>query len=199
MSRRPGGIDASVERDAAEVVAALHDVSGPAFGHPRDTLIGPLHQPNGEAESWRAFFRDRRLLYMAEVAHDAGRLPARTRARLETLAGRLDQWIDEPDRPSLIHGDLWGGNVLARDGRIAAFIDPAIYHADPEIELAFSTLFSTFGEPFFARYREIRGMREGFFEVRRDLYNLYPLLVHVCLFGGGYVGGVECILTRLGV
>jgi len=85
-----------------------------------------------------------------------------------------------------------------RDGRIAGFVDPAIYHADPEIELAFSTLFSTFGAPFFERYDEIRPLNPGFFEVRRELYILYPLLVHVHLFGGGYLGGVEATLKKLG-
>jgi fructosamine-3-kinase len=92
---------------------------------------------------------------------------------------------------------MWGGNVLVRDGRIAGFVDPAIYFADPEIELAFSTLFSTFGEPFFRRYSEIRPLRPGFFEVRRDLYNLWPLLVHVRLFGGAYVASVERTLDKL--
>jgi fructosamine-3-kinase len=191
-------LTASAERHAAELLAALHSVSAPAFGLERDTLIGPLHQPNPQTASWRDFFRDQRLLHMAQVAMEAGRLPAATMARIETLAGRLDQWIEEPDAPSLIHGDMWGGNVLARDGRIAGFVDPAIYYADPEIELAFSTMFSTFGAPFFERYTELRPLRPGFFEVRRELYNLYPLLVHVRLFGGGYLGGVEATLTKLG-
>ena len=120
------------------------------------------------------------------------------RARLETLAGQLERWLTEP-RPALIHGDLWGGNVLAASGRISGFIDPAIYYADAEIELAFSTLFNTFGKAFFSHYNELRPLAPGFFEERRDLYNLYPLLVHVRLFGGGYVGSVERTLKRFGV
>jgi len=135
---------------------------------------------------------------MTRVALEAGRLPGATMTRIETLARRLDEWIEVPDQPSLIHGDLWGGNVLAKDGRIAGFVDPAIYYADAEIELAFSTLFSTFGAPFFKCYDEIRPIRDGFFEARRDLYNLYPLLVHVRLFGGGYVGSLEANLRKLG-
>ena len=93
---------------------------------------------------------------------------------------------------------MWGGNVLVKGGRIAGFVDPAIYYADPEIELAFSTLFSTFGDAFFARYAELRPLRPGFFEERCDIYNLYPLLVHVRLFGGGYVGSVSGTLSRFG-
>ncbi|MDP6623722.1 MAG: fructosamine kinase family protein [Alphaproteobacteria bacterium] len=193
-----GAIDGGAETHAAELIAALHDHTAQTFGLERDTLIGGLHQPNGHSPAWIPFFRDQRLLYMGRQALDAGRLPGSIFARLETLAGRLERWLTEP-RPALIHGDLWGGNVLAASGRISGFIDPAIYYADPEIELAFSTLFNTFGKAFFARYNEFRPLAPGFFEERRDLYNLYPLLVHVRLFGGGYVGSVERTLRRFGV
>ena len=99
---------------------------------------------------------------------------------------------------SLIHGDVWTTNVLARNGRVTGFIDPAIYYAHAEIELAFTTLFGTFDEDFLRRYEELRPIAPGFMEVRRDIYNLYPLLVHVRLFGGGYVASVESILHRFG-
>lgn len=194
-----GGMTGDAEEHAADLIADLHGVTTDQFGHARDTLIGPLAQPNPWTESWRDFFAEHRLMYMGRLAVEAGRWNATGLARLETLAGRLDRWIDEPEKASLIHGDLWGGNVLTRDGRIAAFIDPAIYYADPEIELAFSTLFGTFGDRFFARYRERRPLAPGFFEERRDLYNLYPLLVHARLFGGGYAAQVESTLTRFGV
>ena len=193
-----GGLTENAEVHAAELLAKLHDHSAPAYGFACDTLIGGLTQPNGWERSWLVFFRDRRLLHMAGEAHRAGRLSARTMGRIEKLAARLAEWIVEPERPSLVHGDAWGGNVLCREGRVAAFVDPAIYFADPEIELAFGTLFGTFGRPFFRRYGEMRALREGFFETRRDLYNLYPLLVHVRLFGGSYVGDVERTLARFG-
>jgi len=194
-----GGIDAAAETHAGTLLAALHDVSADAFGFEHDTLIGGLRQPNPLTSSWLGFFREHRLLYMARESLDAGRLPAPLMGRIEALAGRLDRWIEEPERPSLVHGDMWTGNVLCRDGRIAAFIDPAIYYADAEIELAFSTLFGTFGTPFFESYQRRRPLRPGFFEQRRDLYNLYPLLVHVRLFGGHYVSSVEAIVRRFGV
>jgi fructosamine-3-kinase len=193
-----GGLTESAQEHAAELLARLHERAAPAFGFGRDTLIGGLIQPNGWEDRWLVFFRDRRLRYMAGEAHRAGRLPARTVSRIDKLAARLSEWIEEPVGPSLIHGDAWGGNILCRDGRVAAFVDPAIYYADPEIELAFGTLFGTFGRAFFRRYQELHAVRDGFFEVRRDLYNLYPLLVHVRLFGGSYVGDVEQTLSHFG-
>jgi fructosamine-3-kinase len=186
------------QRHAAELMAALHDVTAPSFGFERDTLIGGLHQPNPQSGEWLAFFRDHRLLYMGREALGAGRLPGALFARLERFCAHLDRFLVEPGRPALIHGDAWGGNILASADRIVGFLDPAIYYADPEIELAFTTLFGTFGEPFFQRYREIRPLDPGFEEARRDVYNLYPLLVHVRLFGGGYVSSVDGILGRLG-
>jgi len=193
-----GGIDASAQAHAAELLASLHNVRGDAFGFDADTAIGGLHQPNPKTSRWLDFFAQHRLLYMGREALNAGRLPHRVMDRIEVLASKLDRWIEEPEFPSLLHGDMWTGNVLCHKGRIAGFIDPAVYYGDAEIELAFSTLFGTFGEPFFARYSERRPLRAGFFEERRDLYNLYPLLVHVRLFGGSYVGSVERTLSQFG-
>lgn len=193
-----GGNLSGAQAHAAELLAALHDIAAEAYGHERDTLIGSLSQPNPWTSSWVEFFRDQRLLYLTEVAGSAGKLPANLRGRVEKLAGRLGEILEEPERPALIHGDAWSGNVLAEGDRITAFLDPAIYHADPEVELAFISLFGTFGEPFFRRYGELREMRPGFFEKRRHLYNLYPLLVHVYFFGGHYVNSVEDTLGRLG-
>ncbi len=184
------------QRHAAELLAALHEITAGAYGHERDTLIGSLEQPNPPTESWVEFFRDQRLLYLAEIAHRSGRLPAEDLKQIERLAGRLEELIEEPERPSLIHGDVWGGNVLAKGERVTAFLDPAIYYADSEVELAFISLFNSFGEPFFERYEEVRGIRAGFFEVRRHLYSLYPLLVHVYFFGGGYLSSVRATLRQ---
>lgn len=184
------------QEHAADLLADLHSVTAPRFGHERDTLIGPLHQPNPWDASWIGFFRDQRLLYLGRAAEAAGQLPPGCMARLERLCGRLDNWLSEPAAASLIHGDIWGGNVLASGDHIAAFIDPAIYHADPEVELAYTTLFHTFGQRFFDRYREHRPLSPNFFDERVPLYHLYPLLVHARLFGGGYGTQVDRILKR---
>ncbi|MBF0246578.1 MAG: fructosamine kinase family protein [Alphaproteobacteria bacterium] len=192
-----GGLGATVQRHAAEVVAALHSISSDkGFGFDYDTVIGGVPQPNPWHGSWLEFFAEQRLMHMGREAERVGRLPTRLMARLERFAGLLDTWLDEPRQSSLIHGDMWSGNVLSANGRITGFVDPAIYYADPEIELAFTTLFGTFGDEFFHYYTRLRPIEPGFFEDRRAIYNLYPLLVHVRLFGGSYVGSVERTLDR---
>jgi fructosamine-3-kinase len=193
-----GGITRSVERHAGELIAKLHATKREGFGYERDTLIGPLAQPNPRSPRWVPFFRDQRLLFMAGKAHEDGSLPSALLHRIERLAERIDGYLVEPAFPSLLHGDLWTGNVLVRGDRIAGFVDPAIYCGHPEIELAFATLFGTFGEAFFEAYEDLMPLEPGFHEVRRDIYNLYPLLVHVRLFGSGYLARIDATLGRLG-
>ena len=172
------------EHHAAELLAALHGITAEAYGHERDTLIGSLDQPNPWTESWAEFFREHRLLYIARVAHDAGRLPAED--LLQGASGcrsKLDE-LDRRPQPSRPHprrrlerqraGEGGSHNRLPRS---------RLYYADPEIELAFISLFDSFGERLYGTLPgRFGGIHGRFFEARRDLYNLYPLLVHVYLF-----------------
>ena len=124
---------------------------------------------------------------MAREAHQNGPLPSPILSRIEQFSARLEDWLIEPAQPALIHGDIWTTNVLTSNGRVTGFIDPAIYYGHAEIELAYTTMFGvfgqTFGSVFFERYNAIQPIEPGFFEARRHIYNLYPLLVHVRLFG----------------
>lgn len=198
MPKLPGGsgVNHAAERHAADLLGELHQISHPNYGFAFDTVIGGLPQPNKFSQQWLPFFAEHRLLFMAKLAYDAGNLNRSIITSVEKLSAKLDHWLDEPKQPALIHGDIWGGNVLADNGRITGLIDPAIYFADAEIELAFITLFSTFGQTFFCRYVEHRIISEAFHEVKRPLYNLYPLLVHARLFGGSYVNSVAQTLNR---
>lgn len=189
-------LDDDAQHHAAHLLAALHGRTWHSFGMERDTVIGGLAQPNPPTARWLDFFRDQRLLFMARQAMEAGRLPPTMMADIERLAGRLPNWIEEPAQPALVHGDCWGGNILVRAGRVAAFIDPALYYGHGEMDLAFATMFNTFGPAFFEQYGQLMPLAPGFFQERRDLYLLYPLLVHVRLFGGSYVDGVGRILER---
>ena len=187
-----GQMSGSVQRDLAKQLAKQHAVTSDQYGLSFDTLIGGLHQPNTQSKSWITFFGEHRLRYMATAAHQEGILPSRLVNRIDKLIVKLGDLIADKPAASLLHGDLWGG-------KIAGLIDPAIYYGDREIELAFGTLFGDLTPEFFEQYSEVSKIEPGFFEERRDLYNLYPLLVHVRLFGGSYVSSVDQILSRFGV
>lgn len=186
---------ADAEEHAAELLANLHRVASKKVGWNQDTLIGGLDQPNPWTTSWVEFFGTSRLLAMAGAARRHGTLPASIAQRVERLIPRLRDLLPEPATPALLHGDVWSGNVLADSGRIRAFLDPAIYFGHAEVELAFIGMFQTFGSRFYDAYNALIGIEAGFDE-RRDLYNLYPYLVHARLFGGSYVDAVDGILSR---
>ncbi len=190
--------DVRAERHAAELLAKLHAVRAPEHGFAVPTLIGGLHQPNPVSASWVPFFAAHRVRHMAQEGVRAGIVPADLMRRVDRLCQRLPELLEEPAHPSLLHGDVWTTNVLARNGQITAFLDPALYYGHPEMELAFITLFHTFGAAFFDAYHALRPIAPGFFEGRRDLYNLYPLLVHARLFGPSYLAAVERTLARHG-
>ncbi|RCK27015.1 fructosamine kinase family protein [Thalassospira lucentensis] len=194
-----GQMSGSVQRDLARQLAKQHAVTADQYGLSFDTLISGLHQPSTQSKSWITFFGEHRLRYMATAAHQEGILPTRLVNRIDKLIVKLGDLIADKPAASLLHGDLWGGNILCQDGKIAGLIDPAIYYGDREIELAFGTLFGDLTPEFFKQYDEVSKIEPGFFEERRDLYNLYPLLVHVRLFGGSYVDSVDQTLSRFGV
>lgn len=185
-------------RHLGKLVAGCHRITAPTYGLERDTLTGPLRQPNPPNQKWIPFFREQRLLYMIGVARESGELPSELETRLMNLADALESYLIEPEQPALIHGDIWRTNILVRGGRVAGIIDPAMYYAHHEIELAYMTLFEGVGEACFAAYQERIEINPDFFKVRRHIYNLYPLLVHVTLFGAKYLPHLHESLARFG-
>ncbi|MFC7136044.1 fructosamine kinase family protein [Halobaculum litoreum] len=187
----------AVERDLADRLAALHATTADAFGFPFDTLTGPYAQPNPWTDAWPAFFADHRLAHAAERARDEGVLPGADRERVRALVEDLPALLDHDPTPALVHGDVWAGNVLVDDDRVAAFVDPACYYADPEVELAYVAWTETGGDAFRERYAAVAGLADGHDE-RAPAYRLYPLLTHLRYFGDEYLAEVRATLTELG-
>jgi len=190
-----GGGGGALER-LGQQLAAMHRTTRPRFGWDRDNTIGATHQPNAPMDDWVAFWRDRRLGFQLELAarHGHG-------GELQRLGGRLQDRLDtilEGHRPaaSLLHGDLWGGNWSATRSGEPVIFDPAVYFGDREADLAMTELFGGFGERFYAAYREAWPLEPGY-ERRRTLYNLYHVLNHLNLFGGGYGGQAMAMMERL--
>ena len=180
------------ETFAAEL-AAMHRadagalVPGGNFGFYQDNVVGSGLQKNTPAERWSDFFRDCRLAPQVKRAEHY--LDAGTRNALDRILGRMDELLPEPERPSLLHGDLWGGNfVCGPDGK-AWIIDPAVYVGHAEADIAMTELFGGFSPRFYAAYRE-SGLLQPGYDRRRDLYNLYHLLNHLNLFGTAYLSSV---------
>lgn len=204
-------LEPSGDQDPArlgEQLAALHrhdcipaGLSGfsapdePCYGLNHDNLLGSTPQINAWRADWADFFVEFRLRPQMELAAQNGRLNAARRQRLERLIDRLPDLLGGvAGQPSLIHGDLWGGNVIPGPGGLA-LIDPAVSFSDREAELAYTELFGGFSRAFYDGYQHAWPLEPGYAQ-RRDLYNLYHLLNHLNLFGETYGSGVDSVLKR---
>ncbi len=172
-------------------LAALHQTAPSGFGLERDNYIGRLPQSNREHDDWVSFFREERLLPQIEMASIQGLL----RRRFDQLFEKLAELVGPTEPPARLHGDLWGGNLHTDESGQPCLIDPATYGGHREIDLAMMRLFGGFSGRVFASYDEAYPLAPGA-EERVPLYQLYPLLVHVNLFGGGYLGAVERALDH---
>ncbi len=182
-------------QSAGRQLAEMHRDSWDSFGWHRDNTIGSTHQPNTPSQDWIAFFREQRLGFQLRLAASNGYGGSLQRGGERLLQG-LHHLIEHDPRPSLLHGDLWGGNIAYdREGRPVIF-DPAVYYGDREADLAMTELFGGFGSAFYDAYREAWPLAPGY-TTRKTLYNLYHILNHLNLFGGGYLAQASSMIDRL--
>ena len=173
-------------------LALLHRNTSEFFGLDHDNYIGSLPQSNTPDQSWIEFFITRRLEIQLRAGVDSGGIDASIVTKFERLYPKLSEILTvEP--PALLHGDLWSGNLIADEKGEPCLIDPAVYYGNREVDLAMTRLFGGFDERFYEAYEEAFSTPPGLDE-RLSIYNLYPLLVHVNLFGGGYLQQVTSIL-----
>ena len=188
--------DAASDAGMGAALARLHAATAQAFGLERDNAIGATPQPNAPSGRWLEFWRERRLRFQFELAARngyGGRLQDRGCRLLEALPALLE---GHRPQPSLLHGDLWAGNrAMLADGTPVVF-DPAVYYGDREADLAMTRLFGGFGPDFYAAYERAWPLAAGA-SARRDLYNLYHVLNHLNLFGGGYRTQAERMIEHL--
>lgn len=187
----------------ARHVAELHKVRPPKkegpYGFTKETVIGPLPQINTPNTNWCSFFIENRLLSMAQSCLNTSRFDTAFMARIEKLAAQLPDIVPATPDSSLLHGDLWSGNMLINGKHAKAFIDPAISYGHREMDIAFMLLMGGLDASFYEAYNTLYPLEPGFKEERLAVYQLWPLLVHVRLFAGGYVNSVSRILDGFGI
>ena len=186
-----GGRGAALGR----ALALLHATTAPRFGWHRDNTIGPTPQANDWCDDWTAFFRDRRLVPQLELAARNGHADL-AQAGYALLQRILDLLADHRPRPSLLHGDLWSGNAATLAGGEPVIFDPAVYYGDAEADIAMAALFGGFDTAFFEAYASVAPLASGHVR-RRTLYNLYHVLNHANLFGGGYLAQARRMMDEL--
>ena len=178
-------------------LADLHQVRSGPYGWERPNFIGSLPQANHVTDKWDGFWWNQRLLPQLTLAREAGRLPGRWHD-WELLETSLPQMAPSViAEPSILHGDLWSGNVFPGPLGEPVLVDPAVYRGHAEVDLAMTELFGGFPNSFYSAYSEALPPADGYREVRQPLYQLYPLLVHVNLFGGSYVESTRQTLDQL--
>ena len=192
---RPGARRPGFDEELGRGLAALHRAEPPSFGLDHDNFIGSLPQSNRVHPTWSEFFRAERLEPQLRRASASGRASSSLSRRFERLFARLPELLGPEEPPARLHGDLWGGNLHVDAFGAPCLIDPAAHGGHREVDLAMMRLFGGFGERVFSAYAEAFPLAPGHFE-RVSLYQLYPLLVHVNLFGGAYAAQVESLLGK---
>lgn len=175
-------------------LAQMHQNSASNFGFEKDNYMGSLPQSNRKHDTWKSFFVEERLKLMVKLAFDASFIDPKLVSDFEKLYQKLGEFFEE-EKPALIHGDLWSGNYLIGSNGKPYLIDPAVSYGFREFDLAMTQLFGGFSAAFYQAYEEEFPLQKGW-QQRVDLWNLYPLLLHLNLFGTGYLGKVKVALNR---
>lgn len=180
--------------DFGTSLAKLHRNTAEHFGLEHDNYIGSLTQYNQPKSTWTDFFMENRLAVQVKLSRDSAKIDINISKKFDKLYAQLDNLFPK-ENPALIHGDLWTGNYMSDENGNPVIIDPAVYYGHREMDIAMTQLFGGFGAEMYKTYQNEFPMEKGWQE-RMDLWNLYPLMVHVNLFGGGYLTRVESILRR---
>lgn len=180
--------------DFGERLAALHTNTNAQFGLHFNNYVGSLRQINDFSNNGILFFLEKRLNIQMERAYKAKLIDFKLYTDLQNLFSKIPARFPK-EAPALLHGDLWSGNLMVGADGYAAVVDPSAYYGLREAEIAFTTLFGGFKKEFYEAYNSVKPLESGFND-RIDLYNLYPLLVHLNLFGGGYLETVKQIVKK---
>ena len=186
---------ATVMARFGEQLAQMHHHTARQFGWHRDNTIGSTPQRNDWHDDWLGFWREQRLGYQLELAGKHG-LGARVLLKGEKLQDNLPAFFSEQPQASIVHGDLWSGNYGISNGGEPVIFDPAVYFGDRETDLAMTELFGGFGSDFYSAYNNTWPLASGYRQ-RKTLYNLYHILNHYNLFGGGYGAQAEGMIDQL--
>jgi protein-ribulosamine 3-kinase len=178
-----------------ENLAAMHKILRPDYGWYRDNTIGSTPQDNRVSSDWIEFWRDRRLGFQLNLAARNG-YRGTLQKKGELLLGKIAALFTQQPPPSLLHGDLWSGNYAFDAAGEPVVYDPAVYYGDRETDIAMTELFGGFPADFYAAYQDVYPLDDGY-RVRKTLYNLYHILNHLNLFGGGYGGQAERMIENL--
>jgi protein-ribulosamine 3-kinase len=182
-------------RNFGERLAKMHLVRNHSFGHHDDNYIATFNQINTEYSDWGSFFIQNRLIPQIQIAENKNLLSSVDLSLFNDLIEKLPTLFPE-EKPSLLHGDLWNGNLMINAMQEPVLIDPAVYYGYREVDIAFTKLFGGFSDDFYDSYHDTYPLKKGW-EDRCDVWNLYPLLVHLNLFGWVYHSRIKTNLQKI--
>ncbi len=195
-----GNKQKNFSEDFGRKFALLHKFTGKYYGFYEDNYIGSNPQLNiskeNEKQDWANFYFNKRILFQLHLAEETGNSTSELRKSIAVLENKIDEIVvDNGENPSLLHGDLWGGNYLINEKGFACLIDPAVYYGNREADLAMTKLFGGFDLRFYEAYNEAFPLPDGY-EYRENIYKLYHVLNHLNLFGGGYYSQAMSLISN---